>query len=76
MPRHSLAGVLANRALRRVLPDDPEAWWVTCFAVDQRHRHRGIATSLLGRPSPMRAATEQLPSKATPLTPTPSVPQR
>ncbi len=48
MPRHSLAGVLANRALRRVLPDDPEAWWVTCFAVDQRHRHRGIATSLLG----------------------------
>ncbi len=48
MPRHSLAGVLANRALRRVLPDDPEAWWVTCFAVDQRHRHRGVATSLLG----------------------------
>ena len=48
MPRHSLPGVLANRALRRVLPDDPGAWWVTCFAVDQRHRHRGVATRLLG----------------------------
>ena len=48
MPRHLLAGVLANRALRRVLPDDPGAWWVTCFAVDQQYRHRGVATGLLG----------------------------
>jgi GNAT superfamily N-acetyltransferase len=47
MPRHSLPGVLANRALRRVLPDDPGAWWVTCFAVDQRHRHSGVANRLL-----------------------------
>jgi GNAT superfamily N-acetyltransferase len=47
MPRLALAGVLANGALRRVLPDDPGAWWVTCFAVDQRHRQRGVATGLL-----------------------------
>jgi ribosomal protein S18 acetylase RimI-like enzyme len=47
MPRHALAGVLANRALRRVVPDDPGAWWVTCFAVDRRHRQRGIASTLL-----------------------------
>src|SRR5918993_631847 len=47
VPRSTLPGVLANRALRRVLPDDPHAWWVTCFAIDQRHRNAGVATSLL-----------------------------
>lgn len=47
MPRSALPGVLANRALRRVLPDDDGAWWVTCFAVDQRHRNSGVATALL-----------------------------
>lgn len=47
MPRSSLPGVLANRALNRVLPADPTAWWVTCFAVDQHHRNSGVATSLL-----------------------------
>lgn len=47
MPRSDVPGVLANRALQRVLTDDPRAWWVTCFAVDQRHRSIGVATALL-----------------------------
>ena len=47
MPRSAVPGVLANRALRRVLDDDPAAWWVTCFAVDQAHRRLGVATALL-----------------------------
>jgi GNAT superfamily N-acetyltransferase len=47
MPRSALPGVLANRALRRVLPEDPAAWWVTCFAVDPRQRNAGVGTALL-----------------------------
>ena len=47
MPRNELPGVIANRALRRVLTDDPGAWWVTCFAVDRRFRSMGVARSLL-----------------------------
>lgn len=31
VPRASLPGILKNRALRRVLDDDPNAWWVTCL---------------------------------------------
>ena len=38
MPRSALPAVLAKRALRRVLTDDPGAWWVTCFAIDRRAR--------------------------------------
>ena len=48
MPRAQVPGVQRNRALRRVLADDPGAWWVVCFAVDQRHRGVGVATTLLG----------------------------
>ena len=47
MPRSALPGVLANRALQRVLPDDLGAWWVTCFAIDRRSRGRGVASALL-----------------------------
>ncbi len=47
MPRSAVPGVLANRALRRILDDEPAAWWVTCFAVDQAHRNLGVATALL-----------------------------
>lgn len=47
MPRHQVPGVLANRALRRVLVDDDCAWWVTCFAVQQRFRSIGVARALL-----------------------------
>jgi GNAT superfamily N-acetyltransferase len=46
-PRSALPGVRGNRALARVLTDDPGAWWVACFAVDNRHRHSGIGSALL-----------------------------
>jgi GNAT superfamily N-acetyltransferase len=45
--RSQLPGVLSNRALQRILPDDPGAWWVTCFAVDARHRGHGVGRALL-----------------------------
>ncbi|MEP7111861.1 MAG: GNAT family N-acetyltransferase [Ilumatobacteraceae bacterium] len=47
MPRAAVPGIERNRALCRVLGDDPGAWWITCFAVDRRHRAIGIATALL-----------------------------
>jgi GNAT superfamily N-acetyltransferase len=47
VPRNAVPGVARNRALRRVLDNDPTAWWVTCFAVDRRHRSIGVATALL-----------------------------
>ena len=47
MPRDELPGIASNRALQRVLTPDPGAWWVTCFAVHQRHRQSGVATALL-----------------------------
>lgn len=47
LPRQQLPGVSANRALRRVLTDDDGAWWVTCFAVQQRFRSIGVARALL-----------------------------
>jgi GNAT superfamily N-acetyltransferase len=47
-PRDSFPGVRGNRGLVRVLPDlDASAWWVTCFAVDSRHRRSGIGGALL-----------------------------
>ena len=47
-PRDSFPGVRGNRALARVLPDlDASVWWVTCFAVDSRHRRAGIGGALL-----------------------------
>ena len=48
MPRAEVPGVHRNRALRRILVDRPDAWWVVCFAVDQRHRGVGVANALLG----------------------------
>ena len=48
MPRSAVPGVQRNRALQRILVDRPDAWWVVCFAVDQRHRGVGVATALLG----------------------------
>jgi len=39
--------VTGNRALGKVLTEDPGAWWVTCFAVQSRHRHSGVGTALL-----------------------------
>ena len=47
MPRGAVPGVARNRALRKILADDPAAWWVTCFAVDRRYRSIRVATALL-----------------------------
>ena len=47
MPRHDLPGVMANRALRRLLTDDAGAWWVTCFAIQRQYRNIGVARTLL-----------------------------
>ena len=46
-PRAELPGVLSNRALKRLLPEDSGAWWVTCFAVDAKHRGHGVGHALL-----------------------------
>jgi GNAT superfamily N-acetyltransferase len=46
-PRSALPLVGANRALARVLNEDPGTWWVTCFAIDSRHRRSGIGSVLL-----------------------------
>ncbi len=47
MPRSAVPLVERNRALRRILDDEPRVWWITCFAVDQLHRSLGVATALL-----------------------------
>ena len=47
VPRHTLAGVTGNRALRRILDDDVAAWWVTCFAIRREYRGRGVGVALL-----------------------------
>jgi GNAT superfamily N-acetyltransferase len=47
VPRHTMPGVQNNRALRRLLNDDPTAWWVTCFAVRPDHRGAGVGVALL-----------------------------
>lgn len=46
-PRSELPGVLSNRALKRLLPEDSGAWWVTCFVVDTKYRGHGIGHALL-----------------------------
>jgi GNAT superfamily N-acetyltransferase len=46
-PRSAFARVAGNRALARVLPADPGAWWVACFAVDSRHRRASVGSTLL-----------------------------
>lgn len=46
-PRAELAGVLSHRGLTRILPEDPGAWWATCFVVDAKHRGQGIGHALL-----------------------------
>ena len=46
-PRSDFPRVSGNRALARALPQDPGVWWVTCFAVDSRHRRSGVGSALL-----------------------------
>ncbi len=46
-PRSDFPRVSDNRALAKVLTEDPGVWWVTCFAVDNRHRRSGVGSALL-----------------------------
>src|SRR5205823_9303700 len=47
VPRATLPGVTGNRALARILEEDPDAWWVSCFAVRREERGAGVGTALL-----------------------------
>ena len=47
VPRSTLPGITKNRALARILDDDPDAWWVTCFVVRREHRGNGVGAALL-----------------------------
>ncbi len=46
-PRSDFPRVSGNRALARVLTADRGVWWVTCFAVANRHRRSGVGSALL-----------------------------
>ena len=46
-PRSDFPRVTGSRALAKVLTEDPGVWWVTCFAVDSRHRRSGVGSALL-----------------------------
>jgi GNAT superfamily N-acetyltransferase len=46
-PRSAFPGVSGNKVLAKVLSEDPGVWWVTCFAVDSRHRRTGVGSTLL-----------------------------
>jgi GNAT superfamily N-acetyltransferase len=45
--RSAFPGVGANRTLAKLLTEDRGAWWVTCFAIDNRHRRSGVGSALL-----------------------------
>ncbi|WP_349357057.1 GNAT family N-acetyltransferase [Cryobacterium sp. PH31-L1] len=47
VPRSTLPGIIENRALARILDDDPDAWWVSCFVVRREYRGKGIGAALL-----------------------------
>jgi GNAT superfamily N-acetyltransferase len=47
VPRWSLPGIAKHRGLGRILDDDPDAWWVSCFVVRREHRGTGIGVALL-----------------------------
>jgi GNAT superfamily N-acetyltransferase len=47
VPRSTLPRIAAHRILARILDDDPDAWWVSCFVVRREHRGGGIGVALL-----------------------------
>lgn len=47
VPRTTLPGILNNRALARLLDDEANAWWVSCFVVRREFRGTGIGVTLL-----------------------------
>jgi GNAT superfamily N-acetyltransferase len=47
VPRRTLPGVTGNRAIRRLLDDDDDAWWVTCLNILRGSRGNGIGVALL-----------------------------
>ena len=47
VPRSTLPGITENRVLARVIDEDPDAWWVSCFVVRREHRGSGIGVALL-----------------------------
>lgn len=47
VPRSTLPGITENRALVRILDEDPDAWWVSCVVVRREHRGSGIGVALL-----------------------------
>ncbi len=47
VPRATLPGITENRALARILDEDPDAWWVSCFVVRREARGSGVGTALL-----------------------------
>ena len=47
VPRSTLPGITENRALARILDEDPDAWWVSCFVVRREHRESGVGATLL-----------------------------
>lgn len=47
VPRSTLPGIAENRALARILDEDPDAWWVSCFVVRREYRGSGVGAALL-----------------------------
>jgi GNAT superfamily N-acetyltransferase len=47
VPRHTLPGILGNRALQRILDEDDSAWWIACIVIRREHRGQGVGVALL-----------------------------
>lgn len=47
VPRHTLPGITGNRALARILDEDPTAWWIACFVVRREYRGDGVGLRML-----------------------------
>ena len=47
VPRSTLPGIAEHRALARILDEDLDAWWVSCFVVRREQRGSGIGVALL-----------------------------